>query len=151
MVDHTRGQLEVRAEDAALHIARREHAKIVQAELADCHDFWISCHLAVVHSYLVAVGRGIMWVCAGSSKYDTRVLLCQRERELTRGEVAARINDTGDAAFEGGRDYGFAVGIETGGVNVGVAIDEQPGFLSDRQKREARVSSGFFFSSLHLV
>src|SRR5258708_30547203 len=92
-----------------------------------------------------------MWVCAGSSKYDTRVLLCQRERELARGEVAARINDTGDAAFEGGGDYGFAVGIETGGVNVGVAIDEQPGFLSDRQKREARVSSGFFFSSLHLV
>src|SRR5215469_4267585 len=122
------GKLEVRAEDAALHIARGEHAKIIQAELADCHDFRLSCHLAVVHSYLVAVGRGVMWMCAGSSKYDARVLLCQRERELARGEVAARINNTGDAPLESCRDHGFAVGIETGGVNVGMAIDEQPGF-----------------------
>src|SRR5258708_26409354 len=69
-----------------------------------------------------------MWVCAGSSKYGTRMGFCQRKRKLARGEIGTRINDASNAALAGHRNYGFAVGIEAGSINVGMTIDEQPEF-----------------------
>ena len=62
-----------------------------------------------------------------------RVRLRQRQRVLARSEIAARIDYAGHASLESSLNDGFTVGIETGGVNVAVAIDEQRLYLSQKR------------------
>jgi len=53
------------------------------------------------------------------------VSLRQRQCKAARGKITARIDDTSDTTFKGGRDHGFAIFVEAGGIDMSVAIDEQ--------------------------
>src|SRR5437588_9395726 len=71
-------KLEMSAKNLTLHIARREHAKIVQAKLADGHDLRLICQLAVAHANLVAIGAGIMRMRSDAREDYARMRLRQR-------------------------------------------------------------------------
>src|SRR5947209_14591137 len=60
-----------------------------------------------------------------AGKYHARMRVCQCQRSTTRSQVNPGINHAGNSACHGGRDDGFTVSIETGGINMGMAIDEQ--------------------------
>src|SRR5271157_267500 len=94
------GKLEMLAKDGALHISRREHAKIIQPELTNRYNLWLSCHLAIMCAHLIAVGSSIMRVCPYPRKDNTWMRFRQRKRKSTRVEITTRINDAGNAPFE---------------------------------------------------
>ena len=54
-----------------------------------------------------------------------RMRLRQCQRVFTGSQVASWINNAGHAALKGSVNDGFTVGIETGGIDVGMTIDEQ--------------------------
>jgi hypothetical protein len=60
-----------------------------------------------------------------AGKYHARMRLRQCQRSTTRSQVNPGINHAGNSTCHGGRDDGFTVSIETGGINMGMAIDEQ--------------------------
>src|SRR5215472_2416066 len=130
--------------DGPLYFARREHAKVVQSELADSHDFRFASHLTIMPSYFIVVGGGVMWVSSYGCEDDTRVRLRQRECKPARGEVAARVDDASNASFKSRGDHGFAVIVEAGGIDMSVAIDEQTACPFQLAKRE-RYDCGFPF------
>src|SRR6266446_4269827 len=119
------GKLQVSAKDGALYLSWREHTKVVQAELADSDHLRLSRHLAILSTYLVGIGGGIMRVCSHTCKDDARVCFRQCERSPAGGEVTARVNHAGDATLKGCTNDGFAVVLEARGIDVCVAIDEQ--------------------------
>ena len=118
-------KLEMSAKDGALRISRREHAKVIQSELAYRNNLGFLRHLTVVYPYFIAISGRIMRMCPYSRKDSTWMRFRQRKRESTGVEIATGIDDTCNARFEGSRNNIFAVCIKAGGVNVGVAINEQ--------------------------
>src|SRR5207248_10135913 len=115
----------MRAKDGALYISWREHAKIIQSELTNRYNFRFLCHLTIVSSYFIAIRGRIMWMCSYSCKDNTWMCFRQCKRESTGIEIATGIYDTCNPRFKGSRNNIFAVCIKAGGVNVGVAINEQ--------------------------
>jgi len=83
------------------------------------------CHVLEVPPYLLIIGGGIMWVYSYTRKYHPWVRFRQCQRGTARGKITARVDHTSNPAGNGSLNYGFTVGIKTGGVNVGVAIDKQ--------------------------
>src|SRR5947209_2831947 len=120
-----------------LHFSRREHTKIIQPKLTNSYHARLMDHLAKMCAHLIIVGSGVVGVDAHASKNHARVCLCQDNGGPTGSEITARINHAGHTTRHGSRNDGFAVSVETSGVNVGMAIDEQTRYP--------------FHSSLHLV
>src|SRR5579863_1782505 len=69
--------------------------------------------------------EGIMRVRANTGEDYAAMRFRQRQGVLARSEIAASINHACNAPLEGSLNDGFSVGIETRGVDVAVAIDEQ--------------------------
>src|ERR1700726_4746870 len=118
-------QLKMRHKHGALHISRREHPKIVQPELANGHHLRLLRHFTVTRSNLLRMRGSIVWVRANAREDHTRMRLRQFQRVFAGSEITPRINDAGNAPLKGSLNDGFTVGIETSGVNVAVAINEQ--------------------------
>src|SRR5581483_246772 len=142
------GQAQVRAEDLALDLAWREHAKIVQAELTNGHHFWLQRQRTIRLLNLRIIGRRIMWMRANAGKNRAGIGPGQRQRGLAGGKIAARIDDPRHSTGEGGLNDGRAVGVKTGSVDVGMAINEQLKISFPTNKRGTRFDSAFPLSYL---
>src|SRR5579883_8033 len=118
-------QAQVCAEDLPLHLTRREHAKIVQAELADGHDFRLPRQRTILFLNLSIIRRRVVGMRAHSGKDRAGIGPGQRQRGPAGGKITARIDDPRHSAGKGSLNDGCTVGIKTGSVDVGMAINEQ--------------------------
>src|SRR5579872_921266 len=142
------GKLEMSAKDGTLHIARREHTKVVQAKLTNCDNFWLASHLAILLSHLVAVRVRVVGMRTNAGKYHARVRLRQRERGLAGRQINARVYHARHAAVYRGLNYGLAVGGETRHIYMRMTINKQarcPFKQAKKGKRQALP----FLPSLH--
>src|SRR5581483_6169120 len=103
------GQLEMGAKDAALHIARREHAKIVKPELPDCHNFSFMCQFAQLRANLICICSSIVRVYTYTREDGAWMCFRQCHSMLARNEVATRINHTTHTTRHRSLDHSFAI------------------------------------------
>src|SRR5436309_230302 len=85
-------KLKMSAEDSTLHLARREHAIVIEAELTDCHHFRFLGHLTQEYADLICIGCSIMWMNSHTSKDNARMCLCQRQCRTTGSKITSWIN-----------------------------------------------------------
>src|SRR6266487_2658469 len=144
------GQLEMSTKNSTLYLARREHAVIVETELSDCHNLWFASQCAQVRTNLFIISSGIVWMDTDASEDSAWMCLCQGERSLTGRQVYARVNDARHASADGRVNNGFAVGIEAGGIDMCVAIDEHYNlsFPKDKQQKKERYCDHFISCSI---
>jgi hypothetical protein len=118
--------------DGTLHLARREHAVVIEAKLTDGHHLRFPGHLTQLHAYLIRVGRSIMRMDSHACKNNARVSLCKSECGATGGQVTAWINHARYSPPYSGLNNDIAISRKAGSVDVCMAIDEQVVYPSQR-------------------
>src|SRR5258708_30160913 len=136
-------KLKMSTKNSSLHIARRKHTKIIQPKLTYSHYFRLLRHLANLYTNLIDIGGRVVWMYTGAREYHARMCLCQGQSSATRSQVATWINHASDATSDGRLNHSFAISVEAGGVNVGMAIDEQAQ-LSFRKQQKGKNPTWLF-------
>src|SRR5437879_10723836 len=126
------------SENSSLHITRRKHTKIIQPKLTYSHYFRLLRHLANLYTDLIAIGGSVVWMDTGTREYYARMCLCQGQSSATRSQVATWTNHACDATSDGRLNHSFAISVEAGSVNVGMAIDEQAQLSFRKQQKGKR-------------
>jgi hypothetical protein len=101
-------------------------------------------HLANLYTDLITIGGSVVWMYTGAREYYARMCLCQGQSSATRSQVATWINHASDATSDGRLNHSFAISVEAGGVNVGMAIDEQAHYPFANSKK-GKDPCGFSF------